>query len=687
MNLYRIPMNRLMLAVTLSLCLSPGVLNAQDGAGRFTIDHAIDLISVSDAQISPDGSRVLFRKTELDWDENERISRVWIVQSDGTGMRPFTGQPGDSNARWSPDGAWVSFTRSVGDTEKRSQIFLLPTAGGEALQLTKHPTSVGRVEWSSDGSRLLFVANDSLSTADAKERKNGDDAIFVDEGPNGQTASEWNGVWSVAAAPASEPLDATRHTAAGVRVADFALSPDGAQLAYVFRGEGRRNDQFRGEVALVDVATGTERALTNNGAPESQLAWSPDGQTLSFVAPDLETWELDQGNLYAMDIATGEVRELLDGFEGDLRDYRWHPDGQHVDLMALQRTDAQLFRADLRSGTIERLSDASGEVSGVSWSADHTRLAWVRSTPTVPSDVFVVAANGGEPTRLTQVNDSLLSGVRLVEPALARWKSKDGLEIEGILYRPATPEPRAGAFVLEIHGGPAGVFSRRFDADAQLLVAQGYAILQPNVRGSSGYGDALLRGNMADIGGGDFDDLMTGVDRMVADGVAHPDSMAVKGWSYGGILGGWTITQTDRFKAASLGAMVADWRSEFGAGFNFDVVRWYLGGDPWTNPEVWVERSAYTHLDQVETPTILFHGAEDRTDTMEQSMNFFAGLRHLGVDARLLVFPREGHGIQEPRHRRTLLGEEIRWFQKYVRGDEGWEPPVRPTTEKVAPVS
>jgi dipeptidyl aminopeptidase/acylaminoacyl peptidase len=192
---------------------------------------------------------------------------------------------------------------------------------------------------------------------------------------------------------------------------------------------------------------------------------------------------------------------------------------------------------------------------------------------------------------------------------------------------------------------------------------------------------------MKDIGGGDYQDVMTGVDAMIERGVAHPDSLAVKGWSYGGILGGWTITRTNRFKAASLGAMVSDWRSEFGPGFNHDVTRWYLGGDPWSNRDFWIERSSYTHLDKAKTPTILFHGDEDRTDTIEQSFNFYAGLKHFGVPARFIRFPREGHGITEPRHARTLRVEELRWFQLYVRGEKGWKAPERPGKGKKTEVA
>ncbi len=680
-------------AVGIVLGVNAPMIHAQagGGAGTFTIDHAIDLVAVSGARISPDGSRVLFSRSALDWDENKRVSRIWIA-SEGADARPFTGQPGDSRPEWSPDGRWVSFIRAVGESDKTNQLFLLPTEGGEAIQLTKHETSVGAYSWSADGERIFFVADDSLATADKAERKKGDDAIFVDEGPNGQIRSEWNGVWVISAAMAAEPSAASRWTPLGIRVTNFAASPDGTGLAYVFRGEGRRNDGNLTEIALIDGPGAAPRQLTSNGAPESALAWSPDGNRLSFLAPDLEEWELDQGNLYIMDLESGEITQPFPAFEGDLRAIEWK-DPNTLAALALVRTTTSLFRFDLNRGDWTRLTHDESVLGGASFSADHSKVATVRSAPTMPGDVYLVdlgsgAQDGGSLARLTDMNAAVSPDeLNLAEPTLTRWTSKDGLEIEGILYTPN--RSRAGAMVLEIHGGPAGVFTRGFDADAQLLVAQGYAVLQPNVRGSSGYGDALLRGNMEDIGGGDFDDLMTGVDRMIADGVAHADSLAVKGWSYGGILGGWTLTQTDRFKAASLGAMVADWRSEFGAGFNFDVVRWYLGGDPWTNPEVWVERSAYTHLDKVKTPTILFHGAQDRTDTMEQSMNYFAGLRHLGVEARLLVFPREGHGISEPRHRRTLLIEEMRWLQKWVRDDDDWDAPERPDskTAVAAPVS
>ena len=674
-------------AAALLAAIAGAPLDGQQNGGQgganpaFTVDDALDMVRVSAPRLAPDGSRILFVRNELDWEKNKRVSRIWVVGADGQNARPFTGSPDDRSAEWSPDGRWVSFTRPAGEGDNKvRQLFLLPVDGGEAAQLTKHPTAVGSYRWSPDGASIFFLAGDSLPDDLEKERKNGDDAIFIDEGPNGQTRGSWNGVWQAEAGIADAPREAKRLTEEGRIVGNFAPAPNGNFLAYAYRGENRRNAGHLAEVALLTIESGEEVRITENDAPESQLAWSPDGRAITFVAPDLETWELDQGNLYHYYIPTGETRQLMPGTDIDMRSYRWNPGGRSIDIVALDRTVANLYRVNVRSDEIEQLTHETGMVSGASFDALHRMAAFQFAGPADPGDLWLADLEAGTKARLTEANPGMAEK-DLVEPEVVRWTSSDGLEIEGLLYQPAG-RSSPGATILEIHGGPAGVFTRGFDADAQILVAQGYAVLQPNVRGSSGYGDALLRGNMNDIGGGDYEDLMTGVDGIIERGVAHPDSLAVKGWSYGGILGGWTITRTDRFKAASLGAMVADWRSEFGSGFNFDVVRWYLGGDPWSNRDHWTERSAYSHLDRVKTPTILFHGANDRTDTMEQSMNFFAGLRHLGVEARFILFPREGHGIGEPRHRRTLMMEEMRWLHRYVKGMTDWEPPPREVADE-----
>ncbi len=668
-------------ALTLVLVLVGGGLVDAQAPDRLGVDHIIDMTRVGNPELSPDGRQLLYTVTELDWSENKRNTRLWIAGADGSDARPFTSLVGDGSARWSPDGRWVSFLRSADDDVggEGRQLWLIRTDGGEARQLTKHAAAVRSYEWSPDGSRIVFLANDTLPKSARDERRKGGDAIFVNEGPHGQTRGEWRNLWWVAVD--FEDNEARALTEGERIVGEFAVSPEGDRVAYTFRTENRRNDGHLSEIALVDVASGEVRVLTDNDAPESGLTWAPDGRALLFRAPDLQEWELTQGNLYLMDLASGGIRQLMPDSELNVRTTTFSPDGRYLDITALERTITNFYRLDLRNGRVTRMTEWVGGVASPSWSRDHRTVAFTADGPTSPAEVFTATYRPGlSRTAVTDVAASVRE-LTLSEPEVVRWTSFDGLEIEGLLFYPAGGRDHAGGLVLQIHGGPAGVFARTFNADAQLLAAQGWAVLQPNVRGSVGYGDELLRGNMFDIGGGDYHDLMTGVDYVIERGVAHPDSLAVKGWSYGGILGGWTITRTDRFQAASLGAMVSDWVSEFGVGFNYDVTRWYLGGDPWTNREHWVERSAYTHADRVSTPAILFHGDGDEICTPGQSMNFHAALLHNGVPSRYVLFPREGHGIQEPRHHRTRLVEELRWFEHHVRGNTDWVAPERPASE------
>lgn len=234
-----------------------------------------------------------------------------------------------------------------------------------------------------------------------------------------------------------------------------------------------------------------------------------------------------------------------------------------------------------------------------------------------------------------------------------------------VMYKPAESSmDSSNPFLLHIHGGPAGVFRNSFSPQYHVWAGLGYIQLAPNVRGSTAYGDDFLRGNLNDIGDGDYEDLMTGVDMLIDQNWIDEDKMAVRGWSYGGILGGSTITKTNRFKAASLGAGVYDWSSEFAMGFNHDVRLWYIGEEPWTNPEGYRQRSAATHAENVTTPTLFLHGANDRVDTPEQSLIFFTYLKDIGnTDTRYVYFKREGHGFREPRNQRTRDIEEIKWIQ------------------------
>ena len=649
-------------------------LSAQEKRAM-TTDDALDMVQVGGALMSPDGSWVLFSKSELDWDENERKTTWWRVPSDGS-EEPyrFIGEEAGGSFRFSPDGAWLSFTRTV---DEKSQIFLMRTNGGEAVQLREHGTSVGSYAWSEDGAKILFVAVDERSEEDEKAHKDGYDAIFVDEAASGQTAGQWSNLWSLDVSSKVEmQLTEEEH-----RIGSFPVSHSGQQVLFASRTENRRNQSNLSEIQLLDLTTGETRTLTENHAPESRLAWAPDGRRFVYQAPSDDQWDLRLAKLWIMDVESGRKSLVSGAYDGNIRNFVWTPDASAILFGGLQRTDDNLYRLDVGRGSVTQVTDVVGSLAPSSFSRDRTMMAYVAQDFDTPPDVWVGRTDGSPGVKLTDSNPWIEEEIALGEGRLTRWTSTDGLEIEGLVMVPEGHDGAELPLLLHIHGGPAGVFTHRFSARNHVWAGLGYAQLSPNVRGSSGYTDELLRGNMNDIGGGDYWDLMTGVDQMIERGIADPDQLGVRGWSYGGILGGWTITQTERFKGASVGARVSDWTSEYGPGFNHDVSLWYIGGTPWDNPEEWRQRSALTHIANVTTPTLVLHGMNDRTDTEPQSMMFFQALKDQGEIARYIRFPREPHGFREPRHQRTRDVEEIRWIQQHVRGIE-WEPWERPKEDE-----
>lgn len=654
-----------------ALSLQPEPARAQQNRAM-TTDDVLDMVAITNPVLSPDGSWVLFGRSELDWEENERKTTWYRVPADGGEPYQFVGEAGGSRFTFSPDGSWLAFTRTVDGT---AQLFAMRTGGGEAVQVTEHPTAVSDFKWGPDSRAVYFVADEARAKAEEAEHEKGADAIFVDEGPNGQRADRWTHLWTVDIAS----RDTARVVRDSIRIGSFDVSPGGDRAVATVRFENRRNQQYRSEIHLIDLSSGRRTRLTENEAPESAVRWAPDGVHVAYSAASDRVWELRQNKLWVMNVDSREYRVVTSEFEGRIGDFWWSPDSRHILFSGLQGTNTNLYRANVASGAIQQVTDVEGRLSVESVSADGRRMAYTFEDFDTPPDLYVSPTDRLRPTRLTQANDSLVRLLALADMQLIRWNSRDGLEIEGLLALP--PGHREGQrlpLLLHVHGGPAGVFTNAFRGQHHVWAGLGYAQLLPNVRGSSGYSDDLLRGNMRDIGGGDYWDLMTGVDYVIEEGYADPDQLGIRGWSYGGILGGFTITQTDRFKAASLGAMVSDWTSEYGPGFNHDVRLWYIGGTPWENPEAYRARSALTHVANVTTPTLLLHGINDRTDTEPQSMMFFAALKDQGKATRYIRFPREPHGFREPRHQRTRDVEEIRWIQKYVRGID-WTPWDRPS--------
>jgi len=634
----------------------------------FTVDDELNMVRIGSVLMSPDGRQVFYSKTELDWDKNGRKTTYYMVSADGGEPRQYVGDAGGASFQFSPDGKSLSFIRSV---EKYRQLFIMSTSGGEAVQYTSHRGGIGSYQWSEDGKKIFFSARETLSDEEQKEFDLGADPVFIDEGPNGKNQGAWNNLWVFDIAAKKE----RRITDEELLFRGFDVSPDGTRIVFSARRDDRINHPYRAELFIADVGTGKVTRLTNNNAPENSPKWAPDGKSFLYRAPSDKNFNLTGGYFWSMNPDTKEKRKY-DHNVGAVRSAVWMPDGKSILFNESRRTNSNLYRMDIETGEVTAITDVTGSFRAIAFSKDRKKMVYSFNDFTTPSDIYVSPVGALKPVRLTNANPWIKEEILLAKSDAIRWKSKGGIEIEGVFSLPGDyREGKQIPLILFVHGGPAGHFSNSFRSDFHMYTGLGYAILAPNVRGSNSYGDEILRGLIGEVGDGEFHDQMNGIDYVIKQGYVDPDLLGIRGWSWGGVSSGYTITQTDRFKAASVGAGVTNWAAEVGPGFSFDVGLWYIGGKPWDNRKEWVKRSSITHVTNVtKTATLFLHGGADQTSSVNQSLMYFSALKDIGkVPVRYIKFPRQGHGSREPRLSRIRTSEGIKWMQKYVRGID-WKP-------------
>ncbi len=660
-----------------------GLVQTKHFAQRpMTVDDALSIESVGNVLLSPDGRYVFYSIEKLDWGKNKRINTYHLCDSEGKGKRQFLREGLEARRfKFSPDNKYLSF---LSKKDKKNQIFLIPIDGGEAHSISDHAVSINDFRWMKDSTGIVFLADEARTEKKQKEYDLGADAVFIDEAPNGKETARFSRLWFLDLASKKTSLIFKENLV----IEDFDVSPHGDKIVLVGTPDTRTNYPFFSELYMIDRDGTNLKRLTNNRGPESNPRWSPNGETIIFHAPyqSIEDgeFELRNGSFWLLSTRTGKFRRLGCQQQGEM--YRgaqaWSPDSKYFYINELQRTNTNLYRIDVEADSMEAMTQVTGTLQPKSFSTDMTKMAYTFQDYRTPADVYVADLHLKKSVRITDTNPWHRVDILLSTAGPIQWKSdKDGMEIEGMLYLPSGYSKAQGSekinkcpLIVHIHGGPAGVIENSYRPEFHIFGGLGYAVLGPNYRGSTGYGDRLLRGLMGEVGDGEHVDIMGGVDYVIAHYNIDPEQMAVRGWSWGGVSTGYLITHVHRFKAASTGAGVFNWAAETGPGFNFDVSLWYIGGTPWDNPLEWAQRSAITHVKHVQTPTILFHGGEDTTSSVNQSLMYFTALRDIGkVPVRYIKFPRQGHGIDEPRLRRIHLNEEIRWFQKYVRGED-WSP-------------
>ncbi len=671
--------------------------SAVQAQGRaITVDDMMEIKNVGGVASSPNGKQVLYgvsgwehpaAKDTSRGDRHDVRSHIFIVSTEGGDARQLTfGERGESNPQWSPDGRFISFSAArgsgTGDDAPRAQIWLMRADGGEAWQLTTIKDGVTGYVWSPDASKIAFLSTDSLSREqDAKIRRRDDPKPF--EGDMRMTH-----VWVIDVAS----KQATKITSGDFTVAGAPnWSPDNTRLTILTRPTTLIRDERREGLIVTLASKATEEIVTPaTMTMQSNAVWSPDGRTLAFGA-FTEEWKANADGMYPRtlrntqlilyDVATKAPKNV-----GSAQfDYsvgggiRWSRDGSRILFSAQDRAYPSAFSYDIASGKYTQITKGT-MLRAPSYSKDESVAAFAMDSPRSPADVYVSDASFANPRKLTNVNPQI-ANFSLGEAEVITWKSNDGWTVEGILLKPVGYQPgQRYPLKVDVHGGPTGAHTNGFKSGwgspGQFYAGQGWAVLYPNPRGSTGYGEKFMRGNIKDWGGGDFRDIMSGVDELVRRGIADSTRLAVTGWSYGGYMTGWVVSQTSRFKAAMMGAGLVNMESMYGTTDIPGYIGTFYEGMPQldgtlTNESLkfYRSRSAVQYSSRVTTPLLMLHGGNDERVPIGQPMEYFRHLKDRGKTVELVFYPREGHGLSEYYHQIDKVRREHAWLTKYALGN------------------
>ena len=663
---------RFLFALSLALLVA-SVVTAQDKR-PMTIVELIDVPSVGSPRLSSDGSQILYTRTGTDWKKNGRTTHIHRINADGSGEVQLTnGEEGESSPRWSPDGMRVAFLAKRGE-DSETQIHMMRNRGGEASPLTEHGSSVRSIQFSPDGRHIYFTAPNAKTPEEKKKDKLADDVFAFDED------YKQHHLFRVAA-DGDGPQQADRITEGDYSVIGFQLSDDGMRIAHHRSLSPLVDNRDEGEVWIMDVDGGNAVQLTDNTVSEFGAQLSPDGTQLMFLSDssaDFETYFND--NIFVMPAAGGAHRVLYEDMTHEVNSARWAPDGS-IYFTANTGVRTELFHGTMEDAAPTALTAGDHSLSGWNFQASAGQHVFGISNRENNGDLHLLPANGGDPVKVTSVFDYLAETFELPVQEAIRWKGEDGAEVEGLLYYPLDyQEGQRYPLIVQTHGGPAASdkFSfGRWSSYVQVATARGWAVFKPNYRGSTGYGDDVLRDMVGHYFNQSHLDVMTGVDHLIELGIADGDRMAKMGWSGGGHMTNKIITHTDRFKAAASGAGAVNWISMYGTS-DVRIYRtpWF-GGTPWQEDapiDTYWGHSPLKDIYKVTTPTIVLVGENDVRVPPNQSVELYRALRTNGVDTHLYIAPREPHGWQELRHELFKVNVELDWFERHVRGIEyEWE--------------
>ncbi len=652
-----------------------------------TFEQVISLRSVGNVVLSPDGKSAVYTVQTTDWDNNRYDTELWMWRE---GSEPFQLTNNTRNSsmapEFSPDGKWISF---LSDRGNKNQVYLMRTDGGEPHAITREEEGISFYEWHPSGTQLIFVKSEKEDKQKKdREKRYGafeaDDKEFtrshlwqIDVKPDLMDPSEF---------PCYETVDSLkvkagciqlpksqRLTEGNFTVTSFVVSPDGKSIAFGHQPDPLINSFMKSDISIVTIAEKKITPLVTHASSDALEDWSPDSKHVLFTSNGTDTTSnfYTNSRLFSIDVTTRVVKPLAKNLDEDLGGFTWTKTGIYSSVW--NKTKRHLYKIDPATGNYATVITAPEQVYGFSFSQDGNKIAFVGRRDDQLNEVFVSSINTPQPQQITKFTNQVADW-KVAQSEVISWKSKDGKTIEGVLHKPANYDPsKKYPLLVVIHGGPTGIDTPTPVPGYVYPILQwldkGCLVLRPNYRGSAGYGEAFRSLNVKNLGVGDMWDVMSGVEYLDKKGMIDKTKMGSMGWSQGGYISAFLTTNTEAFKAISVGAGISNWMTYY---VNTDIhpfTRQYLKATPWSDEAIYKKTSPMTNINKAKTPTLIQHGEYDRRVPIANAYELLQGLRDKNVPAELVVYKGFGHGINKPKERLAATWHNWQWFNKYVWGE------------------
>ena len=638
---------------------SPNIFSQKN----WTPNESMKIKSISQTDISHDGKYAAYvvREAIMEEKKSEYLNQIWVTNLDTKENYQYTYNLKSSmSPKFSPDGKKIAFLSS---RSGKNQVWIMNTHGGEARKLTNEKKGVRSIKWSPDGKKISFLKNDNDTEEEKKSKENKTDVILVDKNFKYSHIYTYN----------LDEDSVFQITNGNFSVNNFDYSPDGKKIIFSHQEDTNINTGFvNTDISIIESNGKNIKFLIQRPGLDSNPIFSGDGNKFAFISSGGKQESIGLRDVYIYNLKSDEIKKLSNTPNRDSNIISWTSDDKNLIISESINTTSQILLLPANGEQFISWSSKKykeGVITSIVKSKKSDKIILCYEKLDSPVELYITNSNYPSFTKLTDIND--FDFPKLSKTEIITWNSPDGMEIEGILTYPKNyKKGMRYPVILQIHGGPAGVFSQRFNGRPGIYMTEyfsekGYVTIKPNPRGSTGYGKDFRYANYKDWGYGDYEDVVSGVDKVIEMGIGDPNNQFVMGWSYGGYLTSFIVTKTNRFKAASMGAGLPNLISMVTTTDIQDYLVAHMGSEFWNDYETYEKHSAIYQIKNTTTPTQIIHGANDLRVPFTQGQEFYRALDRLGVDTEMVVYPRTPHGPREPKFLMDVSDRILTWFEKY----------------------